>query len=363
MKKYVCALVIVSIFLPALARAEELSGPERNFEYLWKEFDRDYALFSTKRIDWNLLYRVYRPKVTPQTTDDELFDIMSKMLGHLNDLHVRLESRNPTRMYRSGKFAEIAMEQFGSIENFFSFFTKRPIHKNYIQGELHERHNNIFAYAWLRENIGYFHFNRFNDVVESSKAVEEIVDYFRNAKGIIIDVRRNEGGNDEVGKAIADRFASQKRLYMMKLEKSGPGHEDFKEPVKWYVEPAGPLQFTKPIILLTNMYSISSAETFALAIRELPQATIVGDFTSGCFADTEQKQLPNGWSFWISINLIVDHTGFCWEGIGVPPDIRIANTIENIENGRDKVLELAIELINSGAIKTSEKARKQPIKR
>ena len=28
MKKYVCVLVIVSIFLPALARAEELSGPE-----------------------------------------------------------------------------------------------------------------------------------------------------------------------------------------------------------------------------------------------------------------------------------------------------------------------------------------------
>lgn len=149
---------------------------------------------------------------------------------------------------------------------------------------------------------------------------------------------------------------------MMKQEKDGPGIYDFAKPVKWYVEPDGPIQFTKPIILLTSMYSISSAETFALAIRVLPHATIVGDFTSGCFADTEKEQLPNGWEFYISKNLIIDNNGFCWEGIGIPPDIRIANTMDDIENGKDKILELAIELMNSGAMKMYEKGNKFPIK-
>jgi C-terminal processing protease CtpA/Prc len=110
------------------------------------------------------------------------------------------------------------------------------------------------------------------------------------------------------------------------------------------------------------MYSISSAETFALAIRVLPHATIVGDFTSGCFADTEREQLPNGWDLYFSKNLIIDHNGFCWEGIGVPPDIRIANSRQDDENDKDRVLELAIELMNSGTLKAFDKEITCPIK-
>lgn len=114
MKTHKKIIVVLFTFLvstmPILAQDDEKNDPVENFVYLWKALDQKYALFLPKRIDWNLLYNVYRPKVTHQTTDDELFGIMSNMLGHLNDLHVRLESRNPVRMYRSGKFTEVAME-------------------------------------------------------------------------------------------------------------------------------------------------------------------------------------------------------------------------------------------------------------
>ena len=66
---FVCLLFLGAV----ISSAQELSEPERNFEHLWNEFDRRYALFLPKRIDWDLLYRVYRQKVTPQTSDDELF--------------------------------------------------------------------------------------------------------------------------------------------------------------------------------------------------------------------------------------------------------------------------------------------------
>ena len=346
--EYMSVSLMCFLFLAVVvSNAQELSEPEKNFEYLWKEFDKRYALFLPKRIDWNLLYRVYRPKVTSQTSDDELFEIMSNMLTHLNDLHVRLDSKNPQRSFRSGKSHEAVMQQFGTIKNFISYFKKRPIDKKYIKTKLHERHENIFAYAWLTDDIGYFHFSRFSDVEKSAAVVDEIVAYFKNAKGLIIDVRRNGGGDDNVGKAIADRFADEKRLYMTIQDKNGPGHGDFAEPARWYVEPSGPMQFTNPVILLTDFTSGSAAENFALAMRVLPHATIVGDFTAGCFADAEAEKLPNGWYFSLSINLFKDHNGICWEGIGVPPDLRIINTKEDMENNRDRVLEFAIELINN----------------
>ena len=70
--------------------AQELSEQEKNFEYLWKTFDMNYAIFDAKKVDWQAIYKVYRSQVTPETTDDELFNILSNMLGHLNDNHVRL---------------------------------------------------------------------------------------------------------------------------------------------------------------------------------------------------------------------------------------------------------------------------------
>lgn len=343
----VCALLLGAAF----SNAEDLSEPEKNFEHLWGKFDTRYALFLPKRIDWDLIYKIYRPKVTPQTSDDELFEIMSNMLIHLNDLHVRLDSKNPTRSFRSGKSHEAVMEQFGTVENFIRYFRQRPINKKYLKTELQERHDNIFVFAWLADDVGYFHFSKFSDVEKSSEAVDEIVGNFENAEGIIIDVRRNGGGDDHVGKAIADRFADEKRLYMTIQDKSGPGHGDFAEPVEWYVQPDGPIQFTKPTILLTDFTSGSAAENFTLAMRVLPHATIVGDFTAGCFADAEADKLPNGWYFSLSVNLFKDQNGFCWEGIGVPPDYRIVNNKEDLESGRDRVLEFAVELIGAKTVK------------
>lgn len=343
------SIVCLLLLGTAISDARELSEPERNFEYLWREFDTRYALFLLKRIDWNLIYRIYRPRVTPQTSDDELFEIMSSMLTHLNDLPVRLDSKTPARSFRSGKSHEAVMEQFGSVENFIKVFRQRPIGEKYLRTELQERHENIFAFAWLTNDVGYLHFNKFSDVDKSSEVVDEIVGTFKNARGLIIDVRRNGGGDDRVGKAIADRFADKKRLYMTIQDKNGPGHGDFAEPVEWFVEPGGPYQFTKPVILLTDFTSGSAAENFALAMRVLPHATIVGDFTAGCFADADAGKLPNGWYFSLSINLFKDQNGFCWEGIGVPSDFRITNTKKELESGRDRVLEFAIEMINARA--------------
>ena len=66
------------------------------------------------------------------------------------------------------------------------------------------------------------------------------------------------------------------------------------------------------------------------------------------FADVYGDRLPNGWSFGVSFKLFVDPTGFCWEGIGVPPDIRIINTPEDIAAGRDMVLEFALDFVERG---------------
>jgi len=337
-------MLTLSILLALLsqgsaATARQLSEPEKNFEHLWKTFDRNYALFGPKNIDWDALYKIYRPRVTAQTSDDELFDILSSLLGHLNDNHVRLQS--PRRSFQSGILGDLKLEDFS-----LSVATEK-----YLKGKFQRRVNNAFTYGWLTDSIGYFHFPGFGRLEESAAAVDEIVKEFKDAKGIVIDVRGNGGGDDRVGKAIADRFADRKRLYMKTRIRDGAAHSDFTAPKYWYVEPGGPAQFTRPVILLTHRHSVSAAENFALAMRVLPHVTVVGDATSGVFADVYGDTMPNGWRFSVSFKLFEDQNGFCWEGIGVPSDIRQTNKKSDIEQKRDKVIELAVALVESGALK------------
>ncbi|MEK6287250.1 MAG: S41 family peptidase [Acidobacteriota bacterium] len=334
--------VLSILVVPCFVSAQELSEPEENFEHLWKTYDRNYALFGAKHIDWDALYKVYRPRVSAKTTEDELFQIIADMLGNLNDNHVRLSS--PKRQFQSGILGQMKMGDF-SLD---------LVKQKYLKGKSKPLVDGNFDYGWITDSIGYFHFRGFGRMELTRAAIDGIMKEFKDAKAIVVDVRGNGGGDDLVGKLIADRFADRKRHYMKTAIRNGSRHDDFTPWKYWYVEPGGPIQFTKPVILLTHRHSVSAAENFALAMRVLPHVTVVGDATSGVFADVYGDRLPNGWRFSVSFKLFIDQTGFCWEGIGVPSDIRQINTKQDIEAQRDKVLEFAVSLIETGALKAQE---------
>lgn len=329
-------MAALALFMAEATRAQEVSEPEKNFEALWKTFDERYSHFGVKNIDWQAVYRVYRPRVTPKTTDDELFELMAQMIALLNDNHVGL--RTSTRRFGAGILQELKMEDF-SLD---------LVKEKYLKGQAQPLRDGVFHYGWLTNGIGYFHFRGFGDAAASGAAVDAILREFRNAKALIVDVRGNGGGDDRVGKAIADRFANRKRLYMTVALRKGAKHDDFAAPVEWFVEPEGAAQFTKPVVLLTHRFSVSAAENFALAMRTLPHVVQVGDITSGAFADTAPHTLPNGWRFSAPFNLFRDRNGVCWEGVGIPPDYRSINTKADIEARRDKVLEFAMALVEAG---------------
>ena len=67
--------------------------PEKNFEALWNTFHSRYPFFELRKVDWKKQYDTYRPKITKETGDEELFDILCRMIDPLDDGHVELEAR------------------------------------------------------------------------------------------------------------------------------------------------------------------------------------------------------------------------------------------------------------------------------
>ena len=83
---YVFTLLLLLQTVAATMAANR--DPERNFEVFWHLFERHYAHFETRNMDWSEQYRQFRPRVTPQTTDAQLLAIFNEMVAPLQDGHV-----------------------------------------------------------------------------------------------------------------------------------------------------------------------------------------------------------------------------------------------------------------------------------
>jgi tetratricopeptide (TPR) repeat protein len=84
-------------------------------------------------------------------------------------------------------------------------------------------------------------------------------------------------------------------------------------------------------------------------MRVLPHVTVVGDLTGGALSAQFPDHLPNGWTLWVAFKVTRDHEGICWDGIGIPPDLRVLNTPAEIAAGTDRQLEFALRLLERGA--------------
>jgi CubicO group peptidase (beta-lactamase class C family) len=328
-----------------------LSLPEATFEEFWAIYNEGYALFGVKHVDWDAIHTVYRPRVGPETTDDELWALLEEVIDLLNDVHVTLTDPATGRQARSGG-RSIGVGPFENGE-----FDLHLVEQAYASGGLASAADGRLRHGWLPGEIGYLHIRAFEDLEASTRAIDAVVEGFEGAKGLVVDVRHNGGGDDRVGRALAGRFTAAPRLYMtVATRKFGQVPPAFAAPVEWWVRPAGPAQYTGPIVLLVNSRTISAAENVALAFRAVPHALIMGETTAGVMADTAPQPLPNGWRVTVPINLFRDASGMSWEGIGIPPDLWVKNDRTDVAAGRDRVLETALDFLSAGAVRPRDRA-------
>ena len=79
-----------------------------------------------------------------------------------------------------------------------------------------------------------------------------------------------------------------------------------------------------------------------MALRELPQVTLIGENSAGAISDKMDRQLPNGWAFGLPHQRFETPDGTSFEGPGVPPDINVDMNIGAFALGQDAILETAI---------------------
>jgi tetratricopeptide (TPR) repeat protein len=236
-------------------------------------------------------------------------------------------------------------------------FSLDLVRSKYLKGGAADTLKGSFTYGWLAEGIGYMHFSHFKaGAGPTTQVLDAALAKLAGARAMIVDVRGNPGGSGKTEEFVANRFADRKRHYMQTQIRYGRKHDDLLPAEYRFVEPGGPAQFTGPTILLAHRFSASSADAFTLAMRVLPHVTVVGDLTEGALSAQFPDKMPNGWTLWIAFKVLRDLNGVCWDGIGVPPDLRIVNTPGDIASGNDRVLEFALQLLEKGALAPQDEA-------
>ncbi len=188
--------------------------------------------------------------------------------------------------------------------------------------------------------IGYLHLRAMGSADVASFARDFYANYQR--EGLIIDVRRNNGGN-------IDSWIIEKLLRKAWAFWSSPGNQAFANMQQ---------TFRGHLAVLTDELTYSDGETFAAGIKALKLAPLIGKRTSGAgvWLSDRNTLTDNGMVRAAEhAQFDVSSGKFLVEGVGVAPDIEVDNPPHASFKGEDKQVDTAIAYLQ-------KKMKEQPIK-
>jgi hypothetical protein len=105
--------------------------------------------------------------------------------------------------------------------------------------------------------------------------------------------------------------------------------------------------YKAPIVIIVNATTQSQAEYTTMAFQSAPNVTVIGSMTAGADGNISQISLPGGISTYISGLGVYYPDGTETQRKGVKIDVVMYPSIKGIKEGRDELLEKAIEMINA----------------
>lgn len=332
--KIILLLICYSLLPTSCIQEEEFANsPEGNFEQLWKIIDEKYCFFEYKGIDWEAIHDEYAPKIKPNMSPENLFEVLSKMLFLLKDGHVNLSSAHNTSYYDDW------------YQNYPWNYSEKIVSEYYLgRASTDYRTAAGMKYKILDDNIGYIRYESFQSAVGDGN-LDEVLSYLAPCNGLIIDVRDNKGGNLTNSTRIAARFTNEKVLTGYIRHKTGKGHNDFSDPMAIYLEPSKGVRWQKKVVVITNRRCYSATNDFVNNMKDLPNVILLGDKTGGGSGLPFSSELPNGWTIRFSASPIFDRNMQQIE-FGIDPDVQVNMDSKDEQKNKDTLIEEARKLLN-----------------
>ncbi|QYJ79762.1 S41 family peptidase [Shewanella acanthi] len=210
-------------------------------------------------------------------------------------------------------------------------------------------HNSAAVTKAAEGKIGYLHLNAMSGSDIESFVREFYTNYDKD--GLIIDVRRNRGGN--IDSWIIEKLL--RRAWMFWQPTHGSANTNMQQ------------TFRGHLVVLTDELTYSDGETFSAGIKSLGLAPLIGKQTAGAgvWLSGRNALTDKGMARVAEYPQYALDGRWVLEGHGVTPDIEVDNLPFATFNGQDAQLEKAISYLKDQMAKqplTELKGQPMPVK-
>lgn len=332
MKHGTLFIFLFCLLLGGCEKADDFTAdPRTNFNALWKIMDEHYCFFDYKGVDWDEVYDRYVGRVDTVKDQFELFQLLGEMLAEVKDGHTNLISSFDVARY------------WDWYEKYARNYDK-TVHDSYLgTGTEYRKAGGLLYKRFAGYTIAYIYYESFQYGV-SENNLDYVLLYFKDCKGLIIDVRENGGGSLTYSDRIASRFIENKMLTGYIQHKTGTGHNDFSEPYPLELSPSDRVRWLRPVVVITNRHCYSATNDFVYKMSLLSNVTLLGDRTGGGSGFPFSSELPIGWSVRFSASPLLDiHKNHIESGID--PDVFVNMTSSDIAKGVDPLIDHSVSLL------------------
>jgi carboxyl-terminal processing protease len=360
------------------------------FEAFWNGMNTNYMFWDIETVNWDDIYKTYKPRfeyLDQQKNDpkaaDKAAQFLVDMTKDLADSHLSITFNGQANLILGGyPFQSNSVSPAGIRHEFRGDRAPIPrktfdlvIPKYYLTKAQAGTDGNGFrvnlgVIPRNNKNILYLEYSSFqlkNQYYSSNSLpapVKPVLDeFFRYTKdpsidGLIIDLRGNPGGSVPDLDFLLGRLITEPVQVCYTRTKNGNGRLDFTPWVKGYVHPQpGSTSFTKPVVVLVDMHSVSMSEMTSIAAKAIfPKMKLVGEQTYGGTGQIPYNDVRYMGGQFVAANFVQvymagvefrDKNLVSYENKGLSPDIKIAYDTTAIKNNIDVQLDKGIQYVTS----------------